>query len=172
MTCESALAGVLCERPESFERGRCAVKYVTLGSFVLAVIFVGASARSARANGCDKLSYLTFSAPVSLPGVALPAGTYQFTHPDCSSDHILRVSSQDGRRVYATVLAIPENRPTPSEQAIVVLGEMPAGSPKAIRAWFYPGETIGDKLIYPKGEARTIADAGDRSGLATGGAPR
>ncbi len=149
------------------------MKYVTLGSFVLAVIFVGASADSARANGCDKLSYLTFSAPVSLPGVALPAGTYQFTHPDCSSiDHILRVSSQDGRRVFATVLAIPENRPTPSDQAVVVFGEMPAGSPTAIKAWFYPGETIGDELIYPKGEARTIAGAGDRSGLATGGASR
>jgi hypothetical protein len=149
------------------------VKYVTLGSSILAVILVGAFAGSAQANGCDKLSFLTFSTPVSLPGVALPAGTYQFTHPDCSSiDHILRVSSQDGRRVYATLLAIPETRPTASDQALVVFGEMPAGSPKAVKAWFYPGETIGDELIYPKGEARRIADAGGRNSSATGGVQR
>jgi hypothetical protein len=149
------------------------VKYVTLGSSILAVLLVGTFAGPAQANGCDKLSLLTFSAPVSLPGVALPAGTYQFTHPDCSGiNHILRVSSQDGRHVYATLLAIPESRPTPSDQAVVVFEEMPAGSPKAVKAWFYPGDTIGDELIYQKGEARRIADAGGRSPSSTGSVQR
>jgi hypothetical protein len=37
--------------------------------------------------------------------------------------------------------------------------EVPAGAPEAVKAWFYPGEAIGDELIYPKGEARRIAGA-------------
>ena len=147
------------------------MKYLTFGSCFLAVILVGAFAEPARANGCDKLTYLTFSAPVALPGVSLPAGTYRFTHPDCStSDHLLRVSSEDGSKVYATLLAIPEDRPTPSDQPMVVfLPEMPAGAPEAIKGWFYPGETVGDELIYPKGEARRIADAREQTAVATNG---
>ena len=146
------------------------MKYVTFVSCVLAAILIGAFAGPAHADECNKLTYLTFSAPVALPGVSLPAGTYRFTHPDCSvSDHILRVSSQDGSEVYATVLTIPEDRPTPSDQTVVVFGEMPAGSPEAIKAWFYPGETVGDELIYPRDEARRIPDARDRTAVATGG---
>jgi hypothetical protein len=146
------------------------MKYVTLGSCVLAVILVWAFAVPAQANDCNRLTYLTFSAPFALPGVTLPAGTYRFSHPDCATDDdILRVSSQDGSKVYATLLAIPEERSMPSDQPVVVFAEMPAGAPEAIKAWFYPGEIVGDQLIYPKGEARRIADARDRTVVATNG---
>jgi len=146
------------------------MKYWTLGSCSFAVILVVAFGVPAQADECNKLTYLTFSAAVGLPGVTLPAGTYQFSHPDCSTGNdILRVSSLDGSKVYASLLAIPEERPTPSDQPAVVLAEMPPGAPEALKAWFYPGETVGDELIYPKGEARRIAHAGDRSGVSTTG---
>ena len=64
--------------------------------------------------------------------------------------HILRVSSQDGSEVYATLLAIPEDRPSPSDKPVVIFEETAARAPEAIKAWFYPGETVGDALIYPK----------------------
>ncbi|GAC1455800.1 MAG: hypothetical protein PVSMB1_05370 [Gemmatimonadaceae bacterium] len=144
------------------------MKYVMFVSCVFAGILVGVFAAPVQADECDKLTYLTFSAPVALPGVALPAGTYRFSHLDCSvSEHILRVTSQDGSEVYATLLAIPDYRPMPSDQPVMVFGEMPAGAPEAIKAWFYPGETVGDELIYPKNEARRIADARDRTVVAT-----
>jgi len=133
------------------------VKYLILVSSVAAVTLVGTFASPARADECDKLTYLTFSAPVALPGVALPAGTYRFTHPDCvATDRVLQVSSQDGRTVYATLLTIPEGRTSASAEAEVVLAETPAGSPEAVKAWFYPGETTGDELIYPKHESHRV----------------
>ncbi|GAC1454868.1 MAG: hypothetical protein PVSMB1_04110 [Gemmatimonadaceae bacterium] len=90
---------------------------------------------------------------------------------DCStSDHILRVWSQDGSHVYATLLAIPEDRPAAGDQPMVIVAEMPAGAPEAIKALFFPGDTVGDELIYPKGEARRIADATDRNVFVTDGA--
>ena len=48
-----------------------------------------------------KTTYLTFSQPVSLPGVALGSGTYTFeiANPDTSAD-IVRVTSRDGSLVY------------------------------------------------------------------------
>ena len=146
------------------------MKYAMFVSSVLAAILVGTLATPAQANECDKLTYLTFSAPVSLPGVSLPAGTYRFTRPDCSTgDHLLRVSSQDGTEIYATLLTIPENRPSPSLQATVVFAETHAGAPEAIKAWFFPGEASGDELIYPRREARRIADAMDRTVVVTDG---
>lgn len=146
------------------------MKSVTLGPCVLAMIIVGAVTLPIQANECDKQTFLTFSAPVSLPGRTLPAGTYQFTHPDCSTGgHILRVSSQDGEVVYAILLVNSEDRPTPSDQALVVFAEMPAGSPEAIKAWFSPGESVGDELIYSGSVASRMAHATERAVLATDG---
>jgi hypothetical protein len=139
------------------------VKYGFIGSCVLSVVLVGAFATAARAGECDKQTYLTFSAPVSLPGVALlPAGTYLFSHLDCSSNsRLLRITSSDGSRLYATLLVIPEDRPTASDEPTVVfVGGARAGSPRAIKAWFYPGARVGDKLVYPKGYAQTPALSG------------
>jgi hypothetical protein len=125
-------------------------------------------AAPAHANECDKLAYLTFSAPVELAGVVLPPGTYQFTHPDCEmSERILRVSSVDGKTVYGTFFTVPEQRVTASSRAEVVLAEMPAGSPEAITAWFYPGDSIGDRLLYPNNEAAKILKAPEHKIFAT-----
>jgi len=144
------------------------MKYRIIGSWFLSMVLVGVFAVAARAGECDKQTYLTFSAPVSLPGVVLPPGTYLFSHLQCSSSsNLLRVTSADGSRLYATLLVIPEDRPTPSDEPTVVFGETPAGSPKAIKAWFYPGATVGDKLVYPKGFAQPNARPG--GSLAAGG---
>ena len=117
----------------------------------LACALVVASATSARGDECDKLTYFTFSEPVALPGVTLPAGTYRFFHPDCDeTEHVLRVSSSDGLTVYGTFLAIPFEQTRSGDAPAIVLGEGPAGAPEAIKAWFYPGERTGDELIYPK----------------------
>ena len=46
---------------------------------------------------------------------------------------------------------------------------MPAGSPEAIKAWFYPDATTGDGLIYPKNEAAKVAQAPVQKVFATDG---
>jgi len=126
------------------------VKYLILCSSVLACALVAASAVPARADECDELTYFTFSAPVALPGVTLPPGTYRFSHVDCSETaHVLRVASPDGTRVYGTFLAIPAERKAAGDKPLVVFGERAVGAPEAVKAWFYPNDAIGDQLIYP-----------------------
>jgi len=125
------------------------VRYLLLFSIVAAAMVI---ATPAQADECDKLTYFTFSAPVALPGVTLPAGTYRFSHPDCDqTEHVVRVSSQDGTEVFGTFLAIPDERVTPSDRPLVIFAERPSGTLETVKAWFYPGDTIGDELIYPKG---------------------
>lgn len=146
------------------------MKSLVVVSSVFAIALVGALASPAQATECNKLTYLTFNAPVALPGVTLPAGTYRFTHPDCAmTGGILRVSSQDGTEVYGTFLTVPTERMTPSGQPEVIFAEMPTGSPEAITAWFYPGETIGDGLLYPTNEAATVAEAPRQTVFAANG---
>jgi LPXTG-motif cell wall-anchored protein len=36
---------------------------------------------------------------------------------------------------------------------------VPAGSPEVMRAWFYPGNTIGEEFVYPKRRATQLAKA-------------
>jgi hypothetical protein len=116
--------------------------------------------RSAQASDFDKLTYVTFTAPVEIPGVGLPAGTYIFelANPD-SGNRLVRVSSRDRKTVYATFFTRPEDRLAPADDTVVTFHEGPAGSPDAIRTWFYPGETTGFEFVYPKEQAMRIASA-------------
>ncbi|HVC21655.1 MAG TPA: hypothetical protein VNE16_16405 [Vicinamibacterales bacterium] len=97
-------------------------------------------------------TYFTFSLPVALAGVMLPPGTYLFRHlpPALTSHrHVVQVLSADRKKVYATLLAVPITRLTPSSKPVIVFSETPVGQPDVIKAWFYPGEHVGDEFVLP-----------------------
>ena len=119
-------------------------------TFVLAVALFVLASRSARADEFDRLMVITFSGPVEVPGEVLPAGTYQFKLADPNGDrNVLEIRSGDGSHVYGTLLTIPDQRSTPTDEPAVTFDERAAGSPEAIRAVFYPGETTGMAFVYP-----------------------
>jgi hypothetical protein len=125
-----------------------------------ALAFAAIVAPSARADEHDKLTYFTFSGPVQIPGHTLPAGTYMFKLAESPSNrHIVQVFNKDGSQLYATILAIPDQRLDPADKPVVMFKETMAGTPSAVRAWFYPGNTIGDEFVYPKEQAMKIASA-------------
>ena len=100
----------------------------------------------------DKLSFLTFTAPVQVPGVTLGPGTYRFrlANPE-SSRNVLQVLSNDGSTVYSMFHTIPDARVTITEQPTVTFRETPAGVAPAVKSFFYPGEHRGYEFVYPKG---------------------
>jgi hypothetical protein len=109
-------------------------------------------------NDLSKLTTMTFSKPIRLPGVTLPAGTYLFEHPVIAIDrHIVRVWSSDRNTVYATLLTIPNDRITPAKETVVTFMETPADTVDHVMAWFYPGERFGDEFIYSRAEALAMA---------------
>jgi hypothetical protein len=105
----------------------------------------------------DKLAYLTFSAPVQVPGVTLTAGTYRFhlTNPE-TSRNVLQVLSNDGSIVYAMFHTIPDSRPTWTEDPTVTFRETPAGVAPAVKSLFYGGEYRGYEFVYPDGGPNMI----------------
>jgi hypothetical protein len=117
------------------------------------------AAISARADEWNKKTIMTFSQPVELPGVVLPAGTYVFKLLDSMSDrHIVQVFDKDETRIYATILALPNYRLTPTEQTVVRFTERPRNAPEAVKAWFFPGDNFGQEFVYPKGRALNLAE--------------
>lgn len=123
-------------------------------------LLVLASPTRARADDLNKKSILTFSQPFEIPGKVLPAGTYVFEIADTLGDrHIVRIFNSDRSKVIATVMTIPDYRLTPTNDTVIRFREVPAGSPEAVRAWFYPGRTIGEEFVYPKQRAIELARA-------------
>lgn len=123
-------------------------------------------APGARADQWNKKTFLTFSGPVQVPGATLPAGTYTFKLADLAGNrHVVQIFDKDEKHIYATLLAIPDQRLEPSDKPVVLFAERAAGSPQAVKAWFYPGETIGNEFVYPRNQAVMIAKASHESVL-------
>ena len=132
-----------------------------------AVAITACFAPGVRADEFTKQTFLTFSGPVQLPGIVLPAGTYQFKLADPESGRrVLQVWDKDGTKLYTTLLTIPDRRLTPTDKPVVMFSERPAGEVQPIRAWFYPNESYGQEFVYPKDQARRIATASHASVLA------
>ena len=113
---------------------------------------------SVRADEWNKKTVVTFSGPVELPGIVLPPGTYVFKLLDSAADrHIVQVFNKDETKIYTTILAIPNYRLEPTGDTVFTFWEMPPGQPRALRAWFYPGDNFGQEFAYPKSEAVAIA---------------
>jgi hypothetical protein len=126
----------------------------------LAGLMVGAMPAGVRAQDPEarKVTYLTFSGPVELPGFGLPAGTYRFSLADPDSTRrVIEVATQDGSKTYGLILTIPDQRLEKHDDPVVLFRETPTGTPAAVRAWFYPGESTGYELVYPRKQAMALA---------------
>ena len=129
---------------------------------ILAVASIGllgmAFAPNAPADEWNKKTVLTVSEPIQVPNMILPAGTYVIKLLDSPSDrHIVQIFNADENHLFTTILAIPNYRLQPTGKTVVTFWETPPGQPKALRAWFYPGDNFGQEFAYPKSAAVQIA---------------
>ena len=144
------------------------IRKVALALVAAATVALPSSA-SAQATLRNQDTYFTFSQPVELPNTTLPAGTYLFQLVDNSSNrHVVRVMSQDRRKIYTTLMAIPAySVDRPPEKPEVRFMESPASQANAIKIWFYPGNSVGHEFIYPRNQALKLAKASGESVLTT-----
>jgi hypothetical protein len=133
-----------------------------------AVLIVGLFAPPAAiAQSRDRRTYFTFSGPVSLPGVTLPAGKYLFRVVDISTRQVVQVLSADGKKSYTVFFAVPAERLDPPQAPEVRFLETALDVPAAIDTWWYPGDRTGFEFIYPKRQARLLARGSGRPVLTT-----
>jgi len=129
---------------------------VILSAAALAALI--APAASGQSWNVNKVTYLTFSGPVQVPGASLPAGTYMFRLADpMSHRQVIQIRDKEGSRIFTTLWSIPNQTAAPKDDPFVMFLETPAGQPAAIKAWFYPGQKTGYEFVYPKDQAMRIA---------------
>jgi hypothetical protein len=122
---------------------------VYVASLLVVVGILAASAASASARNWER-TYFTFSAPVQIPGVVLPAGTYVFDRPSPTLDPtMVRVMNRTTSKLYLLALTHVVHRRSDGElKPALTLGEAIKGVPRPISVWFPKGETRGHQFIY------------------------
>ncbi len=131
---------------------------LTLAAAMVAALTAGTA--SAQGVTGDKRVFFTFSGPVAVPGVTLPAGKYLFRLPTTVASgerHVMQVLSADGKNSYAMFFGISANRADYPTKPEIRFMETAAGTPAAVKTWWYPGDKAGYEFIYPKEQARLLA---------------
>src|SRR5262245_66131437 len=130
---------------------------------VLTIVFLVTLTPTAQAQLLNEQIRVTFSAPVEIPGVVLPAGTYVFEALE--PGHITRVLSADQKTIYGTFLTIPKERLEPVEKPTIILGENPTGTPEKVEGWFYPGDSMGSEFMYREPKSHNKLESSLRGAL-------
>jgi hypothetical protein len=143
---------------------------VMFRSFI-AVCLLSSFASVVSASEADKRTVITFTEPVivaGVPVVTLEPGKYVLLIDESYSNrHIVRIFNERQDKLFTTVLAIPNYRLRPSDKTEIALWETPIGNPRALKAWFYPGDNFGQEFVYPKGLAANIARESGSTVVAT-----
>jgi hypothetical protein len=71
---------------------------------------------------------------------------------------VIQVLSGDGQTPYAMLHSIPDVRTEASANPEVRFMETAKGQPSAVKTWWYPHERTGYEFIYPKDQARRLAE--------------
>jgi hypothetical protein len=142
------------------------MKYLTNIALAAFAGFIGvALLPSLQADQWDKTTVLTVNEAIQVPScctpdhtVTLQPGEYVMALVDSLSDrHIVRIFDKDKQHVITTILAIPNYRLQPTGKTVFQYWEVPAGQPRELRAWFYPGDNFGQEFAYHKQTAVQIA---------------
>ncbi|MBI3948918.1 MAG: hypothetical protein HY314_00455 [Acidobacteria bacterium] len=105
---------------------------------------------AAKADEWNEKTIVTFTEPVEVPGRVLPPGRYVFRLLDSPGNrNIAQIFNEDMTELYATVLAVSDFRPRPSDEATITLVRN-GSAPRFVKEWFYPGKLHGHEFIYPE----------------------
>jgi hypothetical protein len=108
----------------------------------------------------NKKTNLTVGERIEVPGAVLEPGKYVVKLVESNANrHIVRFMNEREDKVISTVIAIPNERLKVTGDTKFSFYERPVGEPRAMRAWFYPGDNFGQEFVYPKHRAVPIAAA-------------
>jgi hypothetical protein len=126
-------------------------------------LFGAAFAPNIYADQWNKRTILTVNDSIQVPNKVLTPGKYVMKLLDSPSNrHIVQIFDENEQHLITTVLAIPNYRLQPTGDTQFGWWEVPAGQPKALRSWFYPGDNFGQEFAYPKNEALQIASVANQ----------
>jgi hypothetical protein len=127
-------------------------------AFAIPLALLSFAGRPLLGDDHDKKTDVTLTESVQIPGgTVLAPGTYMFILNNSSSNrNIVEIKSEDGKQLYAMLIAQRAARVNRTGKTVLTFYEMPAGSPPALRQWFWPGDADGQEFLYRHDEAARI----------------
>lgn len=124
---------------------------------LMLALSVTATGLIAQQTNTAERTFLTFSSGVEMPELTLPAGKYVFKLADTQSRNVVQVWNEKEDKMLGQWTFAQTERQETSDENVVMFRETAAGTPPAVRYWFFPGEKVGKEFIYPKDQATRIA---------------
>ena len=156
-------------------------RIISWGAGILAAALVVAAASAhvyAQIGTTEhKRTILTFSGAVQVPGATLPAGTYVFRLATPDNQMVWQVLDASERHVLASFFYASSRDRTTQEQnrangkPVVRFYETPRGIAPAMKVLYYPWDSAGYAVLYPKSQAEQIATVTHQPVLATNSDP-
>ena len=124
---------------------------MTLAAICGLALAAGVVATRAHADEWDQRTIITVHQPIQVEQVVLDPGTYVLKLMNTQSGHrnVVQIYTADERQLVNTVFAVDAYRPRPTDDTQFTFWETPAGTARALRAWYYPGQLIGQEFFYP-----------------------
>ena len=97
-------------------------------------------------EGSPSEHLMSFSGPIEIPGVGLPAGSYLFRFITPS---IVQVTSPDRSTVYGMFLTTPASRNDDRDDQEITFENARNGTPARIEGWFFRDSLNGVAPVYP-----------------------
>jgi Protein of unknown function (DUF2911) len=135
--------------------------YIAVGLMIAFGLFFELAAHASEAN---ESTQITFGAPVQIPGLVLPAGTYTFQQATPELDpNLVQIFNADGTVLYATLQTVSAERAEMTSDTALTLAEPQPANPDVLVKWFYPGRLIGHEFIYSPQSEQQIAHAAQKT---------
>src|SRR5476649_2040845 len=138
-------------------------RFTSIAAAVLTAAFLTvAHTASAQDSNISQRTFLTFSGPVQMPGITLPAGKYVFRLADTSLHNVMQVFDADEKHIMGQWFFIgrirtSEDMNKADGKPVVQFMEVPEGVSPPVKYFFYPTDLTGKEFIYPKEQALRIA---------------
>jgi hypothetical protein len=134
--------------------------FILMSTVMLGAAFTATFNPTARADEWDKMTKVTITEPIEVPGAVLQPGTYIFKLLNLESQrHVVEVMNDRQDKLFATIMAINTERLEPHGKTVFTFYETPAGQPPAVKKWYYPGDNFGQEFIYRKGRVFDLSQA-------------
>jgi len=115
------------------------------------VAAAGPAAFHANADQWNKRTVLTVNQPIQVEDTVLQPGQYVLMLLNSNANrHLVEIYNSDQSHLINTVSAVPAQRTQLTGSTQFTYWETPAGTAKALRDWFYPGDTFGQEFTRPK----------------------
>ena len=121
-----------------------------LPSFCALIVCVVGPSNLLRGDSTGNSFSMRNADPVMVENTVLPPGIHLWkVMASQSNRHIVQITNEGTHQVEATILALNNYREKVTPHNQLVFWETPAGAPRAVHAWFAPGENYGQEFTFP-----------------------